>query len=121
MKFRKKKTKKNKWWEITDQFAFASATSLPSSEKPPPSEGQISVDIRMCRECKTTLFAKRDFAASIAHKPPDQRAYETLRQFERGIRQLLPGFQRTVLALQPPSPTAGETGGGGGGGAQPRL
>jgi rabenosyn-5 len=56
----------------------------------------------MCRDCKTTIFSQRDFAESIAHKPPDQRAYETLRQFERGIRQLMPSFQRTMLALQLP-------------------
>jgi hypothetical protein len=56
----------------------------------------------MCRDCKTTIFSKRDFAQSIAHKPPDQRAYETLRQFERGIRQLMPAFQRTMMALQLP-------------------
>lgn len=55
----------------------------------------------MCRECKTTLFSKRDFTESIAHKPPDQRAYETLGKFERGIRLLLPSFQRALLALQP--------------------
>lgn len=35
------------------------------------------------------------------YKPPDQRAYETLRQFERGIRQMMPIFQRALLALQP--------------------
>ncbi|KAB5540591.1 FYVE zinc finger-domain-containing protein [Coniochaeta sp. 2T2.1] len=63
---------------------------------------QVSLDIRMCRDCKTTIFSKRDFAESVAHKPPDQRAYETLRQFERGIRQLMPSFQRTMMALQLP-------------------
>jgi len=57
----------------------------------------------MCRDCKSTIFSKRDFTASIAHKPPDQRAYETLRQFERGIRQLMPSFQRTMMALQLPA------------------
>lgn len=56
----------------------------------------------MCRDCKTIIFSKRDFADSIANKPPDQRAYETLRQFERGIRQLMPAFQRTMMALQLP-------------------
>lgn len=54
----------------------------------------------MCRDCKHTIFSSRDFAASLHHKPPDQRAYETLRQFERGIRQLLPSFHRSLLALQ---------------------
>jgi rabenosyn-5 len=56
----------------------------------------------MCRDCKTTIFSHRDFAESIAHKPPDQRAYETLRQFERGILMLMPLFQRSLLALEPP-------------------
>ncbi|KAK7450787.1 FYVE zinc finger [Colletotrichum acutatum] len=79
-----------------------SATS-PATEKPPTAAqpGQLSIDVRMCRECNHTIFAKRDFASTISHKPADQRAYETLRQFERGIRQLMPIFQRTLLALQP--------------------
>ncbi|KAF3766701.1 hypothetical protein M406DRAFT_355333, partial [Cryphonectria parasitica EP155] len=67
-----------------------------------PADGHISVDVRMCRDCKTTIFSKRDFAESVAHKPPDQRAYETLRQFERGIKMLMPSFQRALVALQPP-------------------
>lgn len=79
--------------------------SIPKSEK---SDGSpLSVDIRMCRECKFTIFAKRDFVESVTHKPPDQRAYETLRQFERGIQQLMPSFQRVLIPLQsednPPS------------------
>ncbi|WQF80816.1 Putative FYVE zinc finger, Zinc finger, FYVE/PHD-type, Zinc finger, RING/FYVE/PHD-type [Colletotrichum destructivum] len=80
----------------------APATS-PATEKPPTTAqpGQLSVDVRMCRGCNHTIFSKRDFAATLVHKPPDQRAYETLRQFERGIRQLMPIFQRTLLALQP--------------------
>ncbi|EHA48038.1 vacuolar segregation protein pep7 [Pyricularia oryzae 70-15] len=68
------------------------------------SQGQISVSVRMCRDCSTTIFSKRDVAASIAYKPADQRAYENLRQFERGIRSLMPSFQRSLLALQPPDP-----------------
>ncbi|KZL77752.1 FYVE zinc finger [Colletotrichum tofieldiae] len=79
-----------------------SATS-PATEKPPTTAqpGQLSIDVRMCRDCNHTIFSKRDFAATLVHKPPDQRAYETLRQFERGIRQLMPIFQRTLLVLQP--------------------
>ncbi|KDN69192.1 putative FYVE zinc finger [Colletotrichum sublineola] len=85
------------------------ATS-PATEKPPTTAqpGQLSIDIRMCRECNHTIFSKRDFAATLSHKPPDQRAYETLRQFERGIRQLMPIFQRTLLALQPESEDGSE-------------
>lgn len=67
-----------------------------------PTSTHISVDVRMCRDCKSTIFSKRDFAESVMHKPPDQRAYETMRQFERGIKMLMPSFQRALMALQPP-------------------
>ncbi|KAI9052939.1 hypothetical protein LZ554_003211 [Drepanopeziza brunnea f. sp. 'monogermtubi'] len=63
---------------------------------------ELSIDIRMCRDCKATVFNKKDFAASVSHKPPDQRAYENLLQFEKGIRLLLPNFQRLLIALQDP-------------------
>ncbi|PNY26807.1 Vacuolar segregation protein pep7 [Tolypocladium capitatum] len=62
---------------------------------------QLCVGIRMCRECNHTIFSGRDFTASLSHKPPDQKAYETLRQFERGIRELLPSFHRVLVGLQP--------------------
>lgn len=67
-----------------------------------PRGNHINVDVRMCRDCKHTIFAKRDFQDAVTLKPPDQRAYETLRQFERGIRLLMPSFQRALVALQPP-------------------
>lgn len=44
----------------------------------------------------------------MAHKPPDQRAYETLCQFQRGIEQLMPSFHRALLALQPEVSENGE-------------
>lgn len=62
--------------------------------------GEVAVDIRMCKDCRKTVFSKQDFAASIAHKPPDVKAYENLAQFERGIRLMLPKFQRLLQALQ---------------------
>ncbi|KAL4966005.1 putative vacuolar segregation protein (Pep7) [Aspergillus stella-maris] len=64
--------------------------------------GSINIDVRLCKECKSTLFDKRDFDADIAHKPADVRAYENLRQFERGIRLLMPKFQKLLTALQNP-------------------
>ena len=69
------------------------------SEKP---TSPVTLDIRMCRDCKTTVFSKKDFEAEVQHKPPDQRAYENLLQFEKGIRLLLPNFQRLLLLLQDP-------------------
>ena len=62
--------------------------------------GQVGVDVRMCKECRTTIFSRSDFAAAIAYKPPDIQAYENLVQFERGIRLMLPRFQRLLMLLQ---------------------
>lgn len=70
------------------------------SEKP---NSQVSIDVRMCKDCKHTLFSKSDFARDMATQPPDQRAFENLKQFERGIRLLLPRFQKLLLALQDPN------------------
>ncbi|KAK7548773.1 FYVE zinc finger-domain-containing protein [Phyllosticta citricarpa] len=73
------------------------------------SGGQIDVDVRMCRDCKHMLFSKSDFEREMVEKPRDQRAYENLSQFKRGIQLLLPRFQKLLAALQdpenPPSPT----------------
>ncbi|KAK5017579.1 carboxypeptidase Y-deficient [Cryomyces antarcticus] len=70
-----------------------------ASEK---ASSQISLDIRMCKECRHTIFSSADFARELAHRPPDQRAYENLTQFERGIRLMLPKFQKLLVALQTP-------------------
>ncbi|KAF4125478.1 rabenosyn-5 [Geosmithia morbida] len=74
-----------------------------STEKPavPASPGQVNIDVRMCRDCNHSIFSGREFAESLQQKPADQRAYETLRQFEGGIRELLPTFHRALTALQP--------------------
>ncbi|KAF1732987.1 Vacuolar segregation protein PEP7 [Beauveria bassiana] len=84
------------------------AASQQPTEKPAPATGLVKVDIRMCQDCNHTIFSGRDFNASLELKPADQRAYETLRQFERGIRQLLPSFHRVLLALQPDKLESGE-------------
>jgi rabenosyn-5 len=61
---------------------------------------EVGIDIRMCKDCQHTIFSKADFVNEISHKPPDMRAYENLVQFERGIRLLLPKFQRLLVTLQ---------------------
>ncbi|KAI0394170.1 FYVE zinc finger protein [Xylariaceae sp. FL0594] len=80
-------------------------SSIAQSEKA--EGGSVYIDIRMCRDCKSTIFSKRDFVESVMRKPPDQRAYETLRQFQRGIELLLPTFRKSLIPLQdednPPS------------------
>ncbi|RAK98225.1 putative vacuolar segregation protein (Pep7) [Aspergillus ibericus CBS 121593] len=64
--------------------------------------GVINVDIRLCKECRSTLFDRRDFEADIMGRPPAVRAYDNLTQFERGIRLLLPKFQKILGTLQDP-------------------
>ncbi|KAL8947512.1 MAG: hypothetical protein Q9222_006217 [Ikaeria aurantiellina] len=87
------------------QWKLTSEGTNDANEK---ANGEIGVDVRMCKECRNTVFSKQDLAASIAHKPPDVKAYENLVQFEKGIRLMLPKFQRLLQALQdpdnPPSP-----------------
>ncbi|KAF2744420.1 FYVE-domain-containing protein [Sporormia fimetaria CBS 119925] len=75
------------------------AAGAGKSEKP---SGKISIDVRMCKDCSHTLFSRSDFERELAQRPVDQRAYENLTQFERGIRLLLPRFQKLLLALQDP-------------------
>jgi len=88
------------------EVALNAAVSNKKSEK---CGDEVAVDVRMCKDCQHTLFSKSDFAREMAVEPPDQRAYQNLVQFERGIRLLLPKFQRLLQALQdpdkPPSPT----------------
>jgi rabenosyn-5 len=62
----------------------------------------IGLDVRMCKDCRHTLFSKADFEREIQLKPPDQRSYENLVQFERGIRLLLPKFHKLLVVLQDP-------------------
>ena len=68
-----------------------------AAEKP---DGAVAVDVRMCKDCQSTLFTRSDFVAALEHRPPDVKAYDNLVQFERGIRMMLPRFQRLLVALQ---------------------
>ncbi|OAA74369.1 Zinc finger, FYVE/PHD-type [Akanthomyces lecanii RCEF 1005] len=97
-------------WEDDESVANLDVAppSHQSTEKPPPATGLVKIGIRMCQDCNHTIFSGRDFNASLEMKPADQRSYETLRQFERGIRQLLPSFHRVLLALQPDKLENGE-------------
>ena len=61
---------------------------------------EVSVDVRMCKDCRNTVFSRHDFASALTTKPPDVRAYENLLQFQWGIKLLLPKFQRLLVALQ---------------------
>lgn len=69
----------------------------PNSEK---LQSQIGLDVRICKDCRHTLFSKSDFMRELKQRPPDQRSFENLTQFERGIRLLLPKFQRLLTTLQ---------------------
>ncbi|KAI9807415.1 MAG: carboxypeptidase Y-deficient [Piccolia ochrophora] len=64
--------------------------------------GQVTIGVRMCRDCRATVFGQRDLAIDLAKPRLDVKAYNTLTQFERGIRLMLPKFQRLLVALQSP-------------------
>jgi rabenosyn-5 len=85
--------------ECSTELGLNVAADTDKSEK---GAAQVSVDIRMCKDCQHTLFARSDFEREMADKPKDQRAYENLAQFERGIRMLLPRFHKLLQALQDP-------------------
>lgn len=76
---------------------------LSVTEKPPPNE-TISLDIRLCKECNHTIFSHRDFQSTLTSSATEAftRSYSNLLQFERGIRLLLPKFQKLLQALQDP-------------------
>lgn len=46
------------------------------------------------------MFSKADFNAEMAVQTADQRAFNNLKQFERGIRTMLPRFQKLLTVLQ---------------------
>jgi rabenosyn-5 len=66
------------------------------------SAAQIPIDVRLCKECNTTLFSRRDFDLETQTIDPSTRAYSNLTQFEHGIRILLPRFQKLLNLLQDP-------------------
>lgn len=87
----------------TDQLTASSAADT-ASEK---TSLETVVGFRMCKSCNHTIFSEKDFHAALRSKPPDQKSYETLLQFQQGIKQLLPRFQALSAAIrdqnQPPS------------------
>lgn len=64
----------------------------------------IALDIRLCKDCNHTIFSHRDFQATLTSSSiiAFTRSYGNLLQFERGIRLLLPKFQKLLQALQDP-------------------
>ncbi|KIX04146.1 uncharacterized protein Z518_07700 [Rhinocladiella mackenziei CBS 650.93] len=78
-------------------------TRFSVTEKLPPND-TVPLDIRLCKECNHTLFSHRDFQSSLTSPSIEAftRSYSNLLQFERGIRLLLPKFQKLLQALQDP-------------------
>ena len=91
----------------SNEVGFNVAARNGKSEK---QDGQVSIDIRMCKECQHTAFSRKELAAELYKEPPDVRAYQHLTQFEHGIRLLLPKFHLLLSALQDPDrpPTAAQ-------------
>lgn len=82
---------------LVQSLSSRHAAQMHAAEK---SKEKANVDIRMCKDCKHTLFSKSDFAHELSRATPDQRSFHNLKQFERGIRVMLPRFQKLLNALQ---------------------
>jgi rabenosyn-5 len=63
--------------ECSTEIGLNVAADTQKSEK---GTSQVSIDVRMCKDCQHTLFARSDFEREMADKPTDQRAYENLAQ-----------------------------------------
>lgn len=74
-----------------------------TTEKPPPQD-TVALDIRLCKDCNHTLFSQADFQASLSSPAvlTFDRAYHNLLEFEKGIRRMMPRFQKLLQALQDP-------------------
>jgi rabenosyn-5 len=79
-----------------------SADLAPANTITEKSATEIPIDVRLCKECNTTLFSRRDFDLETQTVDPSTRAYSNLTQFEHGIRMLLPRFQKLLNMLQDP-------------------
>lgn len=63
------------------------------------------INIRLCSDCKNTLFSRRNFEADLAArtKPAIVRAYEALMPIRRSIDVTLPKFQRLLVQVNDPA------------------
>jgi rabenosyn-5 len=61
---------------------------------------EVRVDVRMCQDCKSTIFGRRDFLNDSTKTPKYVAIYENMSQFRYGIEQLLPKFKSLVFLLK---------------------
>ncbi|KAI5296702.1 carboxypeptidase Y-deficient, partial [Ascosphaera atra] len=86
----------------SEEVGLTVAGQKSQSRRTPGKKQPVDIDVRLCKDCRTTLFSRADFQAETTTEPPDLRAYRNLRQFETGIQALLPRFQTLLSALQDP-------------------
>ncbi|KAK4889655.1 carboxypeptidase Y-deficient [Elasticomyces elasticus] len=67
-------------------------------------ETQDAATLDPCWRANDDIFSEGKYRKPLANPNDlaDQRAYQTLKQFEHGIRLLLPRFQRLLVTLQDP-------------------
>lgn len=74
-----------------------------------PDEIPNSTPIRMCTDCKDTIFSHRNFASELVGPPPDLfKVFNSLKPLKRAIDNVLPKFQNLLAEINnpdiPPSP-----------------
>lgn len=67
------------------------------------------ISIRICVDCKNTVFSKRNFASEVTGSKPELlRFYDTLKPIKRSIEIALPKFQSLLTEIndpeKPPAP-----------------
>lgn len=74
-----------------------------------PSQSDISV--RICKDCKDTVFAKQNFNAQLnAPKPQVLKYFEALERLRKSIELIFPKFQAMLVAInEPANPPPHET------------
>ncbi|KAK9453194.1 FYVE zinc finger-domain-containing protein [Dipodascopsis uninucleata] len=59
-------------------------------------ESQVTLSVRICRDCHSIVFGRREFLQDKHHKLPVVKTYEVMMEFKRGIEALLPKFQKLL-------------------------
>ncbi|KAK9468480.1 FYVE zinc finger-domain-containing protein [Lipomyces arxii] len=76
---------------------------LLSSYLPEKVDDSISVNIRVCKDCRSVVFGMREFAKDVARRPKFVEVYANMVEFKRGIEMLLPRFQKLLDNFNDPN------------------
>ncbi|KAK9451021.1 FYVE zinc finger-domain-containing protein [Limtongia smithiae] len=65
-------------------------------------DDDIVVKVRVCKDCHSIVFGRREFADDVAEKITIVKVYVNMIQFKKAIETLLPRFQRLLTSFDDP-------------------